>query len=322
MNKRRVSSFSTTMNILVTGGAGYIGSVLVPALLSHGHKVTVVDNFRYDQTSLLDSCHDERLRIVRGDARDTDLMRKEVEGAHVIIPLACLTGAPICDRLPEEARSTNLDAVKLLLSLRRPEQKIIFPTTNSGYGIGEEGIYCTEETPLRPVSLYGRLKAEAEEAVLQSGNTITLRLATVFGISPRMRLDLLVNDFVYRAVKDGFLVLFEAHFKRNFIHVRDVAKAFIHCLEHFSALRNQTYNVGLSAANLSKKELCAEIKKQLPKFYFVEAPVGEDPDKRNYIVSNDKIEKTGYTPDVSLAKGIAELIKGYEVLPHARFSNQ
>lgn len=309
------------MNILVTGGAGYIGSVLVPMLLSFGHAVTVIDNFMHRQTSLLDVCHDERLRIIRGDARSEGLLRKEIRNVDIIIPLACLTGAPICDRFPEEARSINLDAVKLLLALRRGDQKIIFPTTNSGYGIGEEGIYCTEETPLKPISLYGRLKVEAEQVTLQSGNAITLRLATAFGISPRMRLDLLVNDFVYRAVRDGFIVLFEAHFKRNFIHVRDVAKAFIHCIDRFSALKNQAYNVGLSAANLSKKELCVEIQKQLPGFYFVEAPVGEDPDKRNYIVSNEKIEKTGYAPEVSLGKGIAELIKGYEVLPQNRFSN-
>lgn len=310
------------MNILVTGGAGYIGSVLVPALLSLGHHVTVIDNFMYRQTSLLDVCHNDRLRIIRGDARNKELLNRELKDVELIIPLACLTGAPICDRLPEEAKSTNLDAVKLLLTLRRPEQRIIFPTTNSGYGIGEEGIFCTEETPLRPVSLYGRLKAEAEGDVLQSGNAITLRLATVFGISPRMRLDLLVNDFVYRAVRDGTLVLFEAHFKRNFIHVRDVAKAFIHCIDRFDTLKDQTYNVGLSTANLSKKELCEAIAKQVPKLYVTEAKVGEDPDKRNYIVSNEKIEKTGYAPDVSLEAGITELIKGYQILPRGHFGNQ
>ncbi len=310
------------MKILVTGGAGYIGSILVPALLARGDEVTVLDNFRYNQTSLFDVCDNPRLRIVRGDARNEALLRREMEGKDIILPLACLTGAPICSRLPEEATSVNLTAVKLILANRTPEQKIIFPTTNSGYGIGEESVLCTEETPLRPVSLYGRLKVDAEQAVLESSNAIILRLATVFGISPRMRLDLLVNDFVYRAVTDGFIVLFEAHFKRNFIHVRDVSKAFLHGIEHFDALKNTIYNIGLSSANLSKKELCEEIQKQVPKFYITEAKVGEDPDKRNYIVSNEKIEKTGFTPDVSLSAGIAELIKGYEVLPRAHFGNQ
>ncbi len=309
------------MNILVTGGAGYIGSVLVPTLLSGDHTVTVIDNFMYRQSSLLDVCHDARLRIIRGDARTGDLIRREIEAADVILPLACLTGAPICDRYPEEARSINLGTIKLILKHRRPEQKIIFPTTNSGYGIGEESMYCTEETPLRPVSLYGRLKVEAEQVILEGGNAITLRLATVFGVSPRMRLDLLVNDFVYRAVRDGFIVLFESHFKRNFVHIRDVAGAFVHCLNHFDSLKGGAYNVGLSTANLSKKELCEEIKKQLPNFYFVEAPVGTDPDKRNYMVSNEKIEKTGFSARISLSEGIAELIKGYQALPGSQFSN-
>lgn len=307
--------------ILVTGGAGYIGSVLVPELLKAGHAVTVIDNFLYGQHSLLDICHDKNFKIVRGDARNSELMKRHLSEADLILPLACLTGAPISDRYPEEAKAVNLGAVQLILKLREPEQKIIFPTTNSGYGIGEEGIHCTEETPLRPISLYGRLKVEAEKLVLESGNGITLRLATAFGVSPRMRLDLLVNDFVHRAVTDRFLVLFEPHFKRNFIHVRDVAQAFSHCLENFRAMKNQAYNVGLSDANLSKKELCEEIKRELPDFYFTEAPVGEDKDKRNYLVSNEKIERTGFRPKVSLTDGIKELIKGFQIINAKRFSN-
>lgn len=309
------------MRILVTGGAGYIGSILVPALLANGEEVTVIDNFRYGQTSLFDVCHEKRLRLIRGDAGDEKLMRREMERVDAILPLACLTGAPVCDRLPAEARAVNLEAVQLVLAFRRKEQKVIFPTTNSGYGVGEKDIYCTEETPLRPVSLYGRLKAEAERSVLASGNSITLRLATVFGISPRMRLDLLVNDFVYRAVTDGFIVLFESHFKRNYIHVRDVADAFIHCLSHFETMKNEPYNVGLSSANVSKKELCDEIAKQVLRFHVVEAAFGEDPDKRNYIVSNEKIERTGFRPHCSLADGISELIKGYAALPPRPFGN-
>jgi len=309
------------MKILVTGAAGYIGSVLVPTLLKRGYEVMAVDNFMYNQSSLLDCCYDEKLSIIRGDARDKELISKLLKEADVILPLACLTGAPLCAKDPVSAKAINLDAIKMILELRSKEQVIIFPTTNSGYGIGQEGVYCTEETPLKPVSLYGSLKVEAEKLILEAGNGITLRLATVFGISPRMRLDLLVNDFTYRAVIDRFVVLFEAHFKRNYLHVRDVVKAFIHCLVNFDTMKNEPYNVGLSDANLSKWELCEEIKKQVPDFYFVEAAVGEDPDKRNYIVSNAKIERTGFKPEVSLQDGIAELIKGYQIIRRNQFSN-
>jgi len=309
------------MRILVTGGAGYLGSVLVPMLLQQGHDVTVVDRFMYEQTSLLDVCHEPRLTILRGDARDESLIRGCLKTADAIFPLACLTGAPLCDQDPLEARSVNLDAVTLVLRARSRGQRVIFPTTNSGYGVGEDGIHCTEETPLRPVSEYGRLKVEAERQVLEASHSITLRLATAFGISPRMRLDLLVNDFVYRAVTDGFVVLFEGHFKRNYIHVRDVARAFLHGLERFDTMQGQAYNVGLSETNLSKRELCDEIKKQVPKFYVVEAEIGKDPDQRNYIVSNAKIEATGFRPQVSLQAGIAELVKGYRVVRRKSFAN-
>lgn len=307
--------------ILVTGGAGYIGSILVPAFLKRGYSVTVIDNFMYSQSSLLDCCCDPNLTIIRGDARDRDLLKKHLQDAEVIIPLACLVGAPLCAKFPQEAKSINLDSVLTLLELRAPHQKIIFPNTNSGYGIGQEGIYCTEDTPLNPISHYGKLKVEAEKALLGKGNAIAFRLATVSGISPRMRLDLLVNDFVYRAVNDRFLVLFEADFKRNYIHIRDVAAAFLHAIDNFEMMRNQAYNVGLSDVNLSKRELCEEIKKQLPDFYFTEAPIGEDLDKRNYIVSNEKIEKTGFKPRRGLQETIAELIKGYQVIKRNQFAN-
>jgi nucleoside-diphosphate-sugar epimerase len=309
------------MKILITGAAGYIGSILVPTLLKRGYEVIAVDNFMYKQTPLLDCCHDEKLTIFRGDARDKELMSRLLKNADAIFPLACLTGAPLCVRDPLGAETINLDAIKMILEIRSQEQLIIFPTTNSGYGIGQEGAYCTEETPLKPISLYGRLKVAAENYILDAGNGCTLRLATAFGISPRMRLDLLVNDLTYRAVTDRFVILFESHFKRNYIHVRDVAKAFIHCLENFDKMKNEPYNVGLSDANLSKWELCQEIKKQVPDFYFTEAEIGEDPDKRNYIVSNAKVEATGFKPDVSLQMGIAELIKGYQIISRSEFSN-
>lgn len=308
--------------ILITGGAGYIGSVLTSELLKQGHEVTVIDNFMYNQSSLLDCCNCKTLKVVRGDVRNEKLISRHIKEKDFIIPLACLVGAPLCERDPVAAKSINLEAVKMILRLREPNQKIIFPNTNSGYGIQQSGTaFCDENSPLEPVSLYGQLKVEAEKAILESGNGITLRLATVFGISPRMRLDLLVNDFVYRALNDRFIILFEPHFKRNYIHVRDVAGAFIHCMDNFELLKNETYNVGLSEANLSKLELCQEIQKQLPDFVFLESKIGEDPDKRNYIISNEKIEKTGFKPQVSLQEGISELIKGYQVIKRNQFAN-
>ena len=309
------------MKILVTGGAGYIGSLLTPHLLRENHEVTVVDSFIYKQTSLLDYCHDKNLTIINGDARDASLMKKQLKKTDAILPLACLTGATLCAKDPIAARSTNLDTVKLILEHRSKNQRIIFPTTNSGYGVGEEGIYCTEETPLRPVSLYGKLKVEIENILLDSENCMTFRFATVFGMSPRMRLDLLVNDFTYRAVKDHFLVLFEAHFKRNYLHVRDAVRAFSHGLDNFDTMRDEPYNVGLSEANLSKMELCQEIKKQVPGFYVTEAKIGEDQDKRNYIVSNEKIEGTGFKTQYSLSQGITELIKGFQIINKNQFVN-
>lgn len=309
------------MKILITGAAGYIGSVMVSELLKKRHEIIAIDSFIYNQTSLLDCCHDKNLKIIRGDARDKELISRCLKGVDAVFPLACLTGAPLCSKDPLNARSVNFDAVKMILDLRSKNQIVIFPTTNSGYGIGQKGIFCTEKTPLNPVSLYGRLKVDIENILLDAGNVITLRLATAFGVSPRMRLDLLVNDFVYRAVTDKYLILFEANFKRNYIHVRDVSRAFIHSLENFDKMKNEPYNVGLSDANLSKLELCEEIKKQLPGFYFIESSIGEDPDKRDYIVSNEKIEKTGFKPEVSLWMGIGELIKGYQIIRKNQFSN-
>jgi nucleoside-diphosphate-sugar epimerase len=309
------------MNILVTGGAGYIGSILVPSLLSEGHYVTVLDSFMYQQTSLLECCNNKKLTIVRGDVRDERLLRELVPKGDAILPLACLTGAPLCSREPETAKAVNHDAVKTISDLMSNNQMLVFPSTNSGYGIGQEGIYCDEETPLRPVSLYGQLKVEMESFLLDNGNCVTFRFATLFGISPRMRLDLLVNDFTYRACVDRFIVLFEPHFKRNYLHVRDAAAVFLHTLKNYEKMKGRPYNVGLSEANLSKWELCEIIQKHLTDFCFMVAEIGEDPDKRNYIVSNQQIEAAGFKPSIGLDEGIEELIKGYQIIRCNQYCN-
>lgn len=308
-------------NILVTGGAGYLGSILVPELLKHGHKVTVLDTFIFGQNSLLECCAYENFGVLRGDAREEDVLKPLLKKADIIIPFAALVGVPLCSRDKIGTITTNRDAIASIIKLTSVEQRILMPTTNSGYGIGKKGVYCTEETPLNPLSLYGRIKVEAEKIVLGRGNAISFRLATVFGMSPRMRIDLLVNDFTYRAVKDRFVVVFEGHFKRNYLHVRDVTRVFMHGIDNFDKMKNEPYNVGLSDANLSKLELCAKIKEQIPDFVYLEAPVGEDPDKRDYIVSNEKIEKTGFKPLYSLEMGIRELIKGYRIISNSKYSN-
>jgi nucleoside-diphosphate-sugar epimerase len=307
--------------VLVTGGAGYIGSVLVPTLLEKGYEVTVLDNLMFGQSTLLEQCINPKFSFINGDVRDLNLLKKIVPHFDIIIPLAALVGAPLCKKDEMGTIAINRDAIININKIRSKQQRIIYPTTNSGYGIGQDGIYCTEETPLNPISLYGTTKSEAEQDLLSTDNVITFRLATVFGCSPRMRLDLLVNDFTYRAFSQRYIVLFEAHFKRNFIHIRDVAKAFVHSIENFDSMKNTMYNVGLSSANLSKMELCLEIKKQIPDFFIAESEINKDPDQRNYIVSNDKIEKTGYKPDVDIQSGIAELIKGFSILTNNKYSN-
>jgi nucleoside-diphosphate-sugar epimerase len=309
------------MNILITGGAGYIGSVLAPHLLQAGHNVTVLDNFLFGQATLLDCCRHEGFRVVRGDCRDEAIVRPLLAQADVIIPLAALVGAPMCANDTIGARTINQEAVEMLCRLASPAQRILMPVTNSGYGIAEKGKVCTEDSPLRPISLYGTTKVAAEQAVLGRPNGLTFRLATVFGLSPRMRVDLLVNDFVHRAVTDRAVVIFEGHFKRNYIHIQDVARVFAFALENFERMKGQPYNVGLEEANLSKLELCAAIQRLLPKFTYLEAPVGEDPDKRDYIVSNQRLLATGFATEWSLERGIRELIKGYTILRNGRYSN-
>lgn len=309
-------------NVLVTGGAGYLGSTLVPALLDRGFAVTVVDNFMYGQDSLAAVCYHPAFSLVRGDVRSMETMRPLLAKADIVIPLAARVGAPLCDRDPIAATSTNLQAIVEMLDHLSRDQVVLLPVTNSGYGIGQTGVYCTEESPIRPISLYARNKVDAETALLdRHPSAISFRLATVFGMSPRMRLDLLVNDFTYRACMDRYIVLFESHFKRNFIHVRDVTRVFLHGIDHVDAMKGQIYNVGLSDANLSKLELCQRIHQQVPSFVFIESQIGSDPDKRDYIVSNEKIERTGYMPAFSLDAGICELVKGYAMIRNTRYSN-
>ncbi len=307
--------------ILITGGAGYIGSMLSPSLLAAGHSVTVVDTFTHRANSLASCCAYPQFEVHRTDCRDERVMRELVKHADVVIPLAALVGAPLCRRDPIGAVSTNRDAIIMLTRILSREQRILFPVTNSGYGIGEAGNPCTEDSPLRPISLYGQTKVEAEKAVLERGNAITFRLATVFGMSPRMRIDLLVNEFVYRAVNDRAVIVFEGHFKRNYIHVRDVARVFERGLECFESMRDRPYNVGLEDANLSKVELCRVIQQHVPGFVFWEAAIGEDPDKRDYIVSNQRLYATGFRPEWPLDRGIDELIKGYQTISQGVYSN-
>ena len=310
-----------TTSVLVTGAAGYLGCMLVPALLDRGCTVIALDKFDRGDSALAHVAANPNFEPVRGDARDESLLGELLPKVDLIIPLAALVGAPLCKQDPIAAKTTNLDAILSILKLRGADQRIVYPTTNSGYGIGQAGVFCTEETPLNPISLYGTTKVDAEKAILDSGNGVTLRLATVFGMAPRMRIDLLVNDFTYRAVNDRALVVFEGHAKRNYIHVRDVAKAFVHAMENYETVNAEPFNVGLSSANLSKLELCEKIKEHVPEFVWLEAPIGEDPDKRDYIVSNEKIEKTGWFPDHTIDMGIQELIRGYRMIRNGRFSN-
>jgi len=248
-------------------------------------------------------------------------MAPMIQKADIIIPLAALVGAPICSLDPVGATTTNHDAITLMLKLLSKQQIVLMPTTNSAYGTGDENNFCTEDSPLRPISLYAKEKVGIEKELMQRENAISFRLATVFGMSPRMRIDLLVNDFTYRAVHDRFVVLFESSFRRNYVHVRDVSRVFQHAIANFDKMKSQVYNVGLSEANVSKWELCERIQKQIPDFTFIDAPVGKDPDQRNYVVSNTKIEATGFKTSISLDAGISELIKGYTMIRNSLYGN-
>lgn len=309
------------MNVLVTGGAGYLGSILSEHLLNAGLSVTVVDNLLYGQTGPYHLAANPRFDFIFGDVRDERIVAGLVKKADVLIPLAAVVGAPSCDRDPVYATSLNLEAIQMLNHLRSPSQRMVFPTTNSGYGTKSGDLFCTEETPLEPISLYGRLKTQAETEILGTPNSITLRLATVFGVSPRMRIDLLVNTFVYEAVKRGYLVIFEKDFKRNYVHIRDVADCFLYCIQHGDVMLGQAYNVGLDAANLSKEQLALKVKQYVPNLYIDFAQIGSDPDKRNYIVSNEKLRKVGFEAKRNLDEGIVELIKGYRMMARSPLGN-
>ena len=308
-------------NILVTGGAGYIGAILVPELLRLGHKVKVIDNFMFGQASLNHCCANKNFTIINGDIRDKDFILPFYNESEIIIPLAAYVGAPLCNKDKTGAQTVNFDAIMLMLESLKDEQILLMPTTNSAYGSGNKNNLCDETSPLNPISKNAIDKVSIEKKLMERENSISFRLATVFGMSPKMRIDLLVNDFVYRAVNDKFVVLYEGHFKRNYIHVSDVVSAFIHGIENFSKLKGEIFNVGLSDANISKFELCERIKLQIPEFVIMEAPMASDPDQRNYIVSNLKIERTGWKPKVSLDLGIEELIKGYEMLKNSKYGN-
>lgn len=308
-------------NILVTGGAGYLGSTMVPDLLMLGHTVTVLDSFMYKQASLNHVCHHPNFSVVKGDIRIESVMAPLMKKADIVIPLAALVGAPMCSQDPVGATTVNHDAITLMLRLLSKQQMVLMPTTNSAYGTGDKNNFCTEDSPLNPISLYAKEKVGIEKELMQRENAISFRLATVFGMSPRMRIDLLVNDFTYRAVHDRFVVLFESSFKRNYIHVRDVSRVFQHAIANFDKMKGQIYNVGLSDANVSKRELCEHIQKQVADFVFLDAPVGKDPDQRNYIVSNAKIEAAGFKPMYSLDAGINDLIKGYTMIKNTCYGN-
>jgi nucleoside-diphosphate-sugar epimerase len=309
--------------ILVTGGLGYLGSILCEHLLAAGYEVTALDNLMYGtgQQGLFHLCANPSFDFVKGDVRDETVMQGMLKRADVIVHLAAIVGASACDRDPALATSVNLDSVRLLNRLRSPRQLVLFPNTNSGYGATTGAAFCTEETPLEPISLYGRTKVEAERTLLNSPNTVAFRLATVFGMSPRMRLDLLVNHFVHAAVTDGYLVLFEKEFKRNFVHVRDVADCFLHAIPHAGRMVGQVFNLGLDSANLSKEELALAVKRHVPNFYLHFAAIGQDPDKRNYVVSSAKLRAAGFEAKRTLDDGIRELLKGYRMEGRGLFKN-
>ncbi len=298
--------------ILITGGAGYIGSVLSTELVNQGHKVTVLDLLKYNKNSLSHLYFHKNFKFIYGDARNKKIMKNLIRQNEFIIPLAGLVGAPLCDKFKKDAISTNFKAVKMIKELVNKKHKVIYMTTNSGYGVGEKNKFCDENSPLKPISLYGKTKCQAEEEVKKFKNSICFRLATVFGYSYRMRSDLLVNNFVYRAVYKKKLDIFEPNFRRNFIHVKDVVNGIIFSIKNFNKLKSNIYNLGLSTANITKLELAKKIKKQQKDIKIKIIKNKKDPDKRDYFVSNRKIEKKGFKAKIRLELGISELINYFQ----------
>ena len=307
--------------VLITGAAGYLGSVITEVLLTKNYYVTAVDNLCYGQAHLMHLGHDPNLKFVHADCRDKSIMTELIKDQDVIIPLAAIVGAAACDFNKFATQSVNNDAIRMLSEIRSNSQYIVYPTTNSGYGTKTGDVYCTEETLLEPITLYGRTKVEAENFILDQQNTTTLRLATVFGLSPKLRLDLLVNDFTYTALKVGYIVIYEKDFKRNYVHIRDVADCFVHCIENNEKMQGKPFNVGLDDANLSKEELAIKIKEYIPSFHIEFSELNNDPDKRNYIVSNKRLREHGFEAKRTLDDGIKELLNGYQMLGRNPFKN-
>jgi nucleoside-diphosphate-sugar epimerase len=302
------------MKILITGGAGYLGSVITEKMLKAGHSVTSIDNLLFKQLSPLQFTSNPNYNFIYGDVRNVDFLKHQVGLHDVIIPLAAIVGFPACKANPKLAWEVNYTQIETILDSITDNHIVLYPNTNSGYGIGEGQTECTEESPLNPISVYGESKCAAEKLLLESSQAICFRLATVFGTSTRMRTDLLVNEFVYKAMTDKYITVFEKHFKRNFIHIQDVANVFLWALDNYETMKHNVYNVGLSNANLSKQELLEKIQQYIPDFAISYSDFYEDPDKRDYIVSNKKIEATGWNPQYSLDDGIIELMKTYQVL--------
>jgi nucleoside-diphosphate-sugar epimerase len=303
------------MKILITGGAGYLGSVITGRMLNAGYEVIVLDKLIFNQVSLLTYTSNPNFKFIYGDVRNEVLLERLCNEVDVIIPLAAIVGFPACASEPELAKEINFQQIVNIVKFTNGKnKKILYPNTNSGYGLGTGQLECTEESPLTPISVYGQTKCEAENFLKNCTDAIIFRLATVFGVSPRMRTDLLVNDFTYKAITDKYIVVFEKNFKRNFIHIQDVASVFLFMLENYDLHKGEIFNVGLSNANLSKQELLERIQTHVKNFAVSYNDYYEDPDKRDYIVSNDKIESIGWFPKWTIDMGIEELIMAYQMI--------
>jgi nucleoside-diphosphate-sugar epimerase len=307
------------MNILITGGAGYIGSELVNCLIEE-HKITVLDNLMYDETSLLRYAQNNNFNFVKGDVRNTELLKQLTRQSDVILPLAALVGFPLCDDHPRDATEINFEANRWFAENKSKDQLVIYPCTNSGYGVSVDGSVCTEESPLNPVSLYGKTKVMAEQVYQEKDNCVTFRLATVFGPSSRMRSDLLVNNFVLKALKERLLVLYECEFMRNYVHVSDVCGAFKFVLDNWDSCKNETYNVGNDSINMNKLQLAQIIQKHIP-IEIIKAEFNSDPDIRDYIVSSEKIYSKGFECKYDLDDGVKQLIKAYSIIDSPWYAN-